>query len=251
MWHLSYTIRVRGVWIWLLYRRVCGGEGALKVCVFLYFSHRKKHVNQNLNVKGVTLNYENSKIVIFIALKCMILEEDTRLHVYSYSRMYTIQINRILFKHLNYFQEVYPVDLLLSTLLTHIIIVINLSKNYISCSHCLDLCFRNTEWDEYFDSYDLPPYKLEIMAYLHRHSISCEFNCYRLKGLTANNCGHYCHIYAFHRAKGLSVTSFVNMFLPPPYTFNDIRPVSMFRDQFGQCPACSQLEQQQSCKSQI
>jgi len=47
------------------------------------------------------------------------------------------------------------------------------------------------------------------------------------------------------------MTSFVNMFLPASYTFNDIRAVSMFRAQFGQCPACSQLEQQQSCKSQI
>jgi len=167
--------------------------------------------------------------------------------------MCTIQINRILPKHLNYFQEVYPIDLLLSILLNPSIIVINLSKNYIrlSGSHYLDLCFSNSEWAEYFDSCDLPPYKLEIMAYLHRHSISCEFNCYRLKGLTANNCGQYCHIYAFHRAKGLSMTSLVNMSLPAPYTFNDIRPMSMFRAQFGQCPACGQLEQQQSCKSQI
>ena len=175
------------------------------------------------------MNYENPKILIFIALKGMILEDDTPLYVYSYGRLYTIQINRILSKHLNYFQEVYPIDLLLSTLLNPSIIVINLSKNYISGSHCLDLCFSNSECAEYFDSCDLPPYKLKIMTYLHRHSISCEFNCYRLKGLTANNCGHYCHIYAFHRAKGLSMTSFVNMFLPAPYTFNDIGAVNMFR----------------------
>jgi len=106
------------------------------------------------------VNYENSKILNFSALKGMILEDDTQLHVYSYSRIYTIQINRILSKYLNYFQEVYSISLLLSTLLNPSMIVINLSKNYISGSHCLNLCFSNSECAEYFDSCDLPPYKL-------------------------------------------------------------------------------------------
>jgi hypothetical protein len=36
--------------------------------------------------------------------------------------------------------------------------------------------------------------------------------CHRLRGLTSNVCGHYYCIYALHRARGLSMTSFVNMF---------------------------------------
>jgi len=48
---------------------------------FLYFAHRKENVNQNLNVKGITLNYENLKTLNFTALKGMILEDDTQLHV--------------------------------------------------------------------------------------------------------------------------------------------------------------------------
>ena len=43
----------------------------------------------------------------------------------------------------------------------------------------------------------------------------------------------------------------VNMFLPARYTCNDKRAVQMFRAQFGVCPACDQLEEQQSCKSRI
>jgi hypothetical protein len=117
-------------------------------------------------------------------------------------------------------------------------------------SHWVAVCFSDSGYAEYFDSYGLPPYKLEIMAYLQCHSISWTFNRHRLQGLTTNVCGHYCCIYALHRARGLSMTSFVNMFSPARYTYNDIKAVRMFRAQFGECPACGRLEeQQQSCKS--
>jgi len=89
------------------------------------------------------------------------------------------------------------------------------------------------------------------MAYLQRHSISWTFNRLRLQGLTSNVCGHYCCLYTNHKAQGLSMTSFVDMFLPARYTYNNKSVVQMFRSQFGMCPACGQLEkEQQSCKSQ-
>jgi hypothetical protein len=52
---------------------------------FLYSAPRKDNINQNLNVKGINLYYENLKILNFTALKGMILEDDTLLYVYSYS----------------------------------------------------------------------------------------------------------------------------------------------------------------------
>ena len=165
--------------------------------------------------------------------------------------MNTIQINKVLTKHVKYFQGVYPIDLLPSTLVKPSIIVINLDKHYMPGSHWVAVCFSDSGYAEYFDSYGLPPYKLEIMAYLQRHSISWTFNRHRLQGLTTNVCGHYCCIYALHRARGLSMTSFVNMFEPARHTCNDIKAVRMFRAQFGECPACGRLEQQQSCKSQV
>ena len=48
-----------------------------------------------------------------------------------------------------------------------------------------------------------------------------------------------------------STESFVNMFIPARYTCNDKKAVPMFCAQFGECPACSRLEEQQSCKTQI
>ena len=131
------------------------------------------------------------------------------------------------------------------------IIVINLYKHYVLGSHWVAVCISDSGYSEYFDSYGLPPYKLEIMAFLHRHSISWTFNRHRLQGFTSSVCGHYCCIYALHRARGQSMTSFVNMFVPARYTCNDKKTVRMFCAQFGECPACSRLEQQQTYKAQI
>ena len=166
--------------------------------------------------------------------------------------MNTLQIDKVLPKHVKYFQGFLPLDLLSSTLIKHSIIVINLDKHYMPGSHWVDVCFSDSQYAEYFDSYSLPPFKFEIMAFLQRHSISWTLNRHRLQGLTSDVCGHYCCLYALHRARGQSMTSFVEMFVPARLTCNDKKTVRMFCAQFGVCPACSKLEEeQQSCKSQI
>jgi len=116
--------------------------------------------------------------------------------------MNTTQIIKVLTKHVEYFQGVYPIDLLQSTLIKPSIIVINLDKHFMPGSHWVALCFSDSVYAEYFDSYGLPPYKLEIMLYLQNHSISWTFNRQRLKGFTSNVCGHFCCLYAPHRARG-------------------------------------------------
>jgi hypothetical protein len=167
--------------------------------------------------------------------------------------MNTTQIHKVLSKHVKYFQGFYPIDLLPSTLIKPSIIVVNLDKHYIPCSHWVALCISDSGYAEYFDSYGLPPYRLEIIAFLQRHPISWTFNRHKLQGLTSNVCGHYCCIYALSSAEGQTMTSFVDMFVPARYTCNDKKAVRFFRPQFREFPACNQLEQQQqqSCKSQI
>jgi len=88
--------------------------------------------------------------------------------------------------------------------------------------------------------------KFEIMAYPKRHSISRTFNRHRLQGLTSNFCGHYCCLYALHRARGLSIMPFVNMFINARYNCIDKRAEGMFRSQFGFFSACCSLEEQQT-----
>jgi hypothetical protein len=161
--------------------------------------------------------------------------------------MNTIQLDRVLSKSVKYFSGMYPIGLLQSILLKPAVIVINIDKLYMPGSHWLVVCFYNSGYAEYFYSYGLPPYKHGIMAFLQRHSVSWTFNRHRVQVLTTIICRHYCCIYALYGAKGLSMTSFVDMYLPVPYTCNDIKALRMFHAQFGQCPACSRLEQQQSC----
>jgi hypothetical protein len=165
--------------------------------------------------------------------------------------MNTVQIHRVLSKRLKAFRGVYPVDLLPPSLKKPAIIVINLDEHYKPGSHWVAVCFSNIGYAEYFDSYGLPPFKGEITTYLQNHSTSWTYNRHRLQGITSRVCGHYCCIYALHRAKGLTMTSFVNMFEPARHTCNDMKAVRMFRRHFGQCPACNQMEVQQSCKSQV
>jgi hypothetical protein len=165
--------------------------------------------------------------------------------------MNSIQIHKLLSKHVKCFRGVYPVDLLPSSIEKPAIIVINLDEHYKPGSHWVTVCIANTGHAEYFDSYGLPPFRDEITAYLQRNSTSWVYNCHRLQGLTSKVCGHYCCIYALHRAEGVSMTSFVNMFEPARHTCNDKKAVRMFQRLFGQCPACDQMEVQQSCKSQV
>ena len=108
--------------------------------------------------------------------------------------MNTIQIDNVLCKHVKYFQVVYPIDLLPSTLIKPSIIVFNLDKLYMSRSHWIAVCISDSGYAEYFDSYVLLHYKFEIKAFLQHHSISWTFKRYRLQGVTSNVCGHYCRI---------------------------------------------------------
>jgi len=108
--------------------------------------------------------------------------------------MNAIHINKVLTKHVKYFQGVYPNDLLPSTLIKSSIC--HQPRQALHVRFALGICISDCGYVECFDSYGLPPYKFEIMASLERHSISWTFKPHTLQGLTWNVCGHYCYIYA-------------------------------------------------------
>jgi len=58
--------------------------------------------------------------------------------------MNTMQISKVLTKHVEYFQGVYPIDLLPSTFIKPSIIVIYLDKHYMPCSHRVGLYFSHS-----------------------------------------------------------------------------------------------------------
>ena len=138
----------------------------------------------------------------------------------------------LLTKRLKNCPEFYPLELLASTLIKTPIIVFNLDKHNMHGSHWGAVCFSDTGYAEYFYFYGLPPFNLEIMAYLQVHSISWTFHRHKLQRFTSNICGYCCCLYALHRLRGLSMTSFVNMLIAARYTSNVKRAVHMFRAQF-------------------
>ena len=143
--------------------------------------------------------------------------------------MNTTQIDNVLPKHVKYFQDVYPIVHLPSTLIQPSIIVLNLNKHYMPSSHWVAACSSDSGYAEYLDLHGLPPYKLEIIALLQRQSISWTFNHHRQQGLTSKVCAHYCLIYALNRGVGHTLKSFVDIFVPARYTCNDKKAVRLFR----------------------
>jgi len=81
----------------------------------------------------------------------------------------------------------------------------------------------------------------QFLVYLTPQTTGLNFECLRT----------YCCLYALHRARGISMTSFVMMFIPARYPATIKRQRGMFRAQFGLCSDSDRLEEQQSCKPQI
>ena len=75
-----------------------------------------------------------------------------------------------------------------------------------------------------FYSYCLPLYKLEIIAFPHRHSMPWTFNSHSLQGLTSNVCSHYCCIYALNEIE----IKYVSIYLK-----NDLKPQVKFGTSSG------------------
>ena len=66
--------------------------------------------------------------------------------------MNNMQSSKVLTKHVEYFQGVYPIDPLASTLIKPSNIVINIDKYYIPGSHWVALCFSDSGYIKYFHS---------------------------------------------------------------------------------------------------
>ena len=78
--------------------------------------------------------------------------------------MNTLQIRKVLTKRVKYFQGVYPLVFTIHTYKA--ILVINLDKHYMPGSHLVAVCFSDSGYVEYFESFGLPPLNLEIISYL-------------------------------------------------------------------------------------
>ena len=77
--------------------------------------------------------------------------------------MNIIQIAKVVTKYVKNFQDVYPIDLLSSTLIKPSLISIKFDKFYMPNLHWVAVSISDSGYAEYFDSYGLPPYNVEII----------------------------------------------------------------------------------------
>ena len=70
----------------------------------------------------------------------------------------------------------YDISDLPVTILDSSIIVINLDKHYMPGSYCVAICFSDSGFAEYFDSYGQPPYMLEMTTYFNVTQFLGHFN---------------------------------------------------------------------------
>jgi hypothetical protein len=113
--------------------------------------------------------------------------------------MKTSEIDMFLKKRLNYFQEVYPIDMLLPSFLKPAMLVVNPDKHCAPGSHWVSPCFYEAGYSEHFGSYGLPPISYEITQYFQSHCTSSKYNRRSLHALKTNVCGHYCDMHTHRR----------------------------------------------------
>ena len=80
--------------------------------------------------------------------------------------------------------------------------------------HWVAFYFTSPHQGEFFDSYGHPPqfYSPHFVNFLKRNSTNKTFNPKKLQSPFTAVCGEYCVFYIMHRARGVSMTSTVNLF---------------------------------------
>lgn len=98
--------------------------------------------------------------------------------------------------------------------------------------HWVILFFSRDKCVEYFDSLGRaprPPWHTEFMKRNARQHLYSRF---RVQSLTSNYCGQYCIMYAMNRARGKSMSAFLNRFSKRDYIANDALVARTFAHNF-------------------
>ena len=142
--------------------------------------------------------------------------------------MDTLLIEKLL-KNFKCFKGVYSLDMLPSTLNPPINIIINTDPSYMPGEHWVSIHISEDGFGEYFDSFGIPPLKIEIFNYLEK---MCEkgwtYNKVALQHVTSDTCGHYCVLNIIFRCQNLSLQNFISKF-----NSNTLRNDERMREIFG------------------
>ena len=78
--------------------------------------------------------------------------------------------------------------------------------------HWIAFFFQSNGECIYFDSYGLPPQIPSFAKFMDRNAIRWKFNEHRLQDVKSIVCGHYCIFFAYHMARGMSLTQLTGQF---------------------------------------
>ena len=110
--------------------------------------------------------------------------------------MNTLEIREI-FKHVDWFDGVYPSDRPLVINALPASFIINTDEAHLPGQHWVALYIDEAGHGEYFDPYGLPPFKLNILDNLNNICINWKYNKCTIQSTSARStaCGHLCAVY--------------------------------------------------------
>ena len=131
------------------------------------------------------------------------------------------------------FQGVFPANELPHVVRKPCVIVANTDPNTRPGTHWVGFYFDKWGNGEYFCSYASRPYNRWHESFIKRNCTQWKHNSKSLQAMDSDVCGIYCIMYACHRARGKSMSSFINLFSSSDHVWNDQLVSKLFLSHFS------------------
>ncbi len=116
-------------------------------------------------------------------------------------------------KELSSFRNVYARDQLPKITSFPASLVINTHTSDGPGEHWVAVFINENGFGEYFDSYGIQPLYKEFIEFLDNNcSLGWCYSTVMLQGLTSMTCGHYCILFCYMRALGISLCKIIRLF---------------------------------------
>ena len=114
----------------------------------------------------------------------------------------------------NYFNGVYPIDMLKFIEEKPKLIICNTDPSYKDGKHWILMYFNELDEVDFFDSLGKKPsyYGDEFLNFMTKFASVCFFTPFRIQPVNSNLCGQYCCYFAHKRCQGFKMKYILNNF---------------------------------------
>lgn len=111
----------------------------------------------------------------------------------------------------NYFKGVYPLDRIPQIIKNKpALLIVNLDKSNSPGSHWVAIYLPIKGNPEYFDSFGIKPLHNEFLEFFKKNKYTrVLYNKTQLQDFASTVCGQYCCVYLLHKAKNITLKSFI------------------------------------------